>query len=254
MDTLQYNTDRHTSQPFLNCFPTQTAALMLVLLGLSPLANLAFAAPASTSSNTFRDCPECPEMVTLPNKEFAIGKYEVTFDEWNACISDGGCNGYQPADGRKAAAWGLGKRPVIYVSWGDTQTYLQWLSKKTGKTYRLPKESEWEYACYGGNKKEYCGNGKLVTIAWYDENSEEQTHPVGQKQANEYGLYDMSGNVWEWTDGCGKDNLERENCNLRIMRGGSWNYDSVLLRAAIRLPFLSSLRSYSYGFRVVREP
>jgi formylglycine-generating enzyme required for sulfatase activity len=187
-------------------------------------------------------------MVVLPDRGIAIGKYEVTFDEWDTCVADGGCNGYQPPDGKRGnPPWGRGKRPVIYVSWGDVQSYVQWLTKKTGITYRLPLEEEWEYACYGGNKTDYCGGSKIDTVAWYEENSGGQTHPVGQKQANGYGLHDMTGNVWEWTDSC-----KGTDCGIRVMRGGSWFYDAWQSRVAIRLGFLASLRSYSYGFRVVR--
>ena len=201
----------------------------------------------------FRDCPDCPAMVEIPSKGFAIGKYEVTFDEWDACVAAGGCNGYKPVDGRKGGVfssdthWGRGKRPVINVSWDDAQTYIQWLSKKTGKTYRLPKEAEWEYACYGGSQTEYCGGNDVNAVAWHNGNSGNQTHPVGQKQANGYGLYDMSGNVWEWMEDCWEG-----NCAKRVLRGGSWDSDPQIVRAAYRCWFDTTYRISDCGFRLAR--
>ena len=196
---------------------------------------------------TFRDCDECPEMVTIPDKNYAIGKYEVTFDEWDACVADGGCNGYQPGVGKKAEKWGRGTRPVIYVSWDDAQTYIQWISSKTGGSYRLPDEDEWEYACLAGEKTKYCGGNKLTNVAWFEENSKDQTHPVGEKQGNAFGIHDMSGNIWEWTDSCGA-----EDCLTRKLKGGGWLYHIMLLRPSESLGFVPRLRSYSYGFRIAK--
>ena len=207
---------------------------------------------AGQEPEEFRDCPDCPAMVVLPGKGFAIGKYEVTFDEWDACVAAGGCNGYKPVDGREGGVfssdthWGRGKRPVINVSWDDAQTYIQWLSK-TGKTYRLPKEAEWEVACYGGSQTEYCGGNDINAVAWYDGNSGSQTHPVGQKQANGYGLYDMSGNVWEWMEDCWE-----WNCARRVLRGGSWYFIPQSVRAAYRGGFGTTFRNGGSGFRLAR--
>ena len=96
-------------------------------------------------------CADCPEMVSIPGKKFAIGKYAVTFKEWDACVSAGGCGAYLPSDN----GWGRGNRPVINVSWEDAQAYIQWLSEKTGKTYRLPTEEEWKIAALAGSTTEY---------------------------------------------------------------------------------------------------
>lgn len=224
--------------------------LLLNVRNFVALLVICFGAPialAEQEPETFRDCGQCPEMVGLPEKGFAIGKYEVTFDEWDACLADGGCNGYKPGEGKKAESWGRGDRPVIYVSWEDAQAYTKWLSRKTGKDYRLPNEEEWEYACYGGEPAKYCGGEDLKLIAWFDANSQQQTHPVGQKQPNGYGVYDMTGNVWEWTNGCwGND------CTIRKVRGGGWLYGMQLVQATTSLRFLATVRSYSYGFRLAR--
>ncbi|MBI5430129.1 MAG: formylglycine-generating enzyme family protein [Nitrosomonadales bacterium] len=203
---------------------------------------------ADPVAGVFRDCDVCPDMIGLPEKGYAIGKFEVTFDDWDACLAEGGCNGYKPAEGKPAEQWGRGGRPVIYVSWDDAQAYIEWLSRKTGKSYRLPSKEEWEYACYGGRKTKYCGGDDIKAVAWYEDNSAGQNHPVGEKRANGYGLYDMSGNVWEWTDTCWEG-----DCGLRVIRGGGSVYEPQLLQATISLRFLKTSRSYSYGFRLARS-
>ena len=130
--------------------------------------------------------------------EFAVGKYPVTFDQWNACVKDGGTT-YHPYEHER----GLGSHPVINVSWDDIQPYLRWLSKVTGKPYRLLSEAEWEYAASAGSQTAYSfgdDEKELDRYAWFDENSGGKTHPVGEKLPNAFGLYDMYGNVYEWTD------------------------------------------------------
>ena len=98
-----------------------------------------------------KDCAECPEMVRIPGRSFLAGKHEVTFAEWDACVAGGGCNGYRPED----RGWGRGRRPVTNVSWNDAQAYVQWLSNKTGKRYRLLTSEEWEFAARAGTTTEY---------------------------------------------------------------------------------------------------
>lgn len=138
---------------------------------------------------------------------FKMGKYEVTFAQWDACVADGGCKS-QPDD----KGWGRANRPVIIVTWNDVQVFIKWLNQKTGRNYRLPSEAEWEYACRSGGKREtFCGGNGLEglnSVGWYNKNSGGMSHPVGQKQPNGLGLYDMSGNVEEWIEDCHNDTYD----------------------------------------------
>jgi formylglycine-generating enzyme required for sulfatase activity len=188
----------------------------------------------------FRDCADCPEMVNIPNKAYALGKYHVTRGEFAKFVSEtnydagNSCTVWRYSSGLFSEGWKLENQggtnwrnpgfsqddshPVVCVSWHDAQAYVQWLSKKTGKQYRLPNDKEWEYACYGGSQTEYCGGSDINAVAWYSDNSGNQTHPAGQKQPNGYGLYDMSGNVWQW--------MENEyGDGQRALRGGSWIHE-----------------------------
>ena len=257
--------------------------------------------PMRKPGETFRDCDGCPEMVVVPAGSFmmgspindlgqdsdeqpqrkvvlaapfGVGKYEVTFAEWDACVADGGCK-HKPED----AGWGRDRRPVINVSWDDAKNgYLPWLSKKTGKMYRLLTEAEWEYAARGGVESE-----NPLRYSWGDEVNHElanygsddccaglaegkdqwvNTAPVGEFEANPYGLFDMHGNVWEWVEDCYKDSYEdapldgsainSPACVSRITRGASWNDIPVSLRTANRDVGLPGFRDASFGFRIAR--
>ena len=151
--------------------------------------------------------------------------------------------------------------PVEQVSWDDAQAYVKWLSNKTGKQYRLPSEAEWEYACRAGGQQKYCGSDSLDSVAWYDGNSGNSTHPVGRKQPNAFGLYDMSGNVWEWVEDSSQDDYNGAPTNgsvwlgdgaKRVFRGGSWNITPQYARAAKRSRDKPAIRDNSLGFRVAR--
>jgi formylglycine-generating enzyme required for sulfatase activity len=224
----------------------------------------------SPSSEAGRESDEGPEhQVTIANA-FAVGKFEVTFAEWDACLSDGACDGYEPSD----SGWGKGNRPVIHVSWNDAQSYLTWLSRKTGKQYRLLSESEWEYAARAGTTTPFhwgdtashdnanYGNDVCCMGLAKGPDMWENTSPVGSFPPNAFGLYDMSGNVWEWTADCqnkGYDGAPSDgaawstgDCSMHVMRGGSWFSDPAFARSAIRDWDTSESRNYDGGFRVAR--
>lgn len=186
---------------------------------------------------------------------FAIGKYEVTFAQWDACVLDKGCL-YRPDD----EGWGRGQLPVIEVNWDDAQAYVRWLSQKTGKQYRLPTDEEWEYAARAGTTTRYpwgevpshdfanYGTEQCCTGAIAGQDKWENTAPVGSFPPNAWGLYDMQGNVWEWIENCSDS-----ACTQRGLRGGSWNSYPDLLRSANRNENNPLKRPINYGFRVVRN-
>jgi len=246
--------------------------------------------------DSFTECHQCPEMVVVPAgtflmgspaseeghdasegpqrnvtivRPFAVGKFEVTFAQWDACVTAGACK-YRPGD----EGWGRGKRPVINVSWNDITTeYLPWLSRRAGKTYRLLTEAEWEYAARAGTATPF-STGRTITTnqANFDGNytyggsakgrSRERTVDVGSFQANAFGLYDMHGNVWEWVQDCWNETYTGApsdgsagttgDCGKRVGRGGSWVYLPVLLRSAFRYRDSPDYRDDSNGFRVAR--
>ena len=252
--------------------------------------------------DVFRDCAECPEEVillpgsflmgsvrrgldTAPGLEempqhlvtigqpIAVGRYEVTFAEWDACVADGGCNDYKPRDEK----WGRGNRPVIQVDWDDAQSYVSYLSRKTGKPYRLLSEAEWEYAARAGTTTtNYWGNDnhpqRSAVCAYANvgrstfscaKNGRDITVPVGSFRPNSFGLYDMIGNVEEWTADCWNDNYDgapshgsvwqEGNCTFRATRGGSWHdYYTRYFRSASRQKNRASWRRNYIGFRVAR--
>ena len=183
---------------------------------------------------------------------FQMAKTEVTQAQWQAIM------GSNPSNFNKCADC-----PVENVSWGDTQAYLQKLNEKTGQLYRLPSESEWEYACRAGGTHEYCGGDNLDIVAWTSGNSARKTRPVGQLQANDFGLYDMSGNVWEWVQDCWNENylgaslegksMDTGDCGRRMRRGGSWINGPQVARSAFRFRSYASERGNYLGFRIVLD-
>jgi formylglycine-generating enzyme required for sulfatase activity len=202
----------------------------------------------SESSEAFPD--EKPVHRVRITKAFELGKYEVTQAQWEAAMGSTPSN-FKGAD-----------RPVEQVSWNDAQEFLSKLNeRKDGYRYRLPTEAEWEYAARAGTTGDNTGN--LDSVAWYASNSGGQTHPVGEKQANAWGLYDMLGNVWEWCQDWYDANYYRNSPaedpqgpssgRLRVLRGGSWYDDSRYVRVAFRDRNDPGNRNYIFGFRCVRE-
>jgi len=193
---------------------------------------------------------------------FYISEYEVTFAQYDKFCAATGRE--KPSD----SGWGRGNRPVIHVSWTDAKAFCDWLARKTGQDIHLPTEAQWEYASRGGNRSrgyKYSGSNNIKSVAWYDGNSGKKTHPVGQKQANELGIYDMSGNVYEWcSDWYSKDyysNSVRNNPSgpssraKRVIRGGCWINPARICRSADRhkrRPDLSIHSLYYLGFRLAR--
>jgi formylglycine-generating enzyme required for sulfatase activity len=203
---------------------------------------------------------EKPQHMVQIDYALAVGKYPVTFEQWDACVKDGGTK-YSPSDN----GWGRGNRPVINVSWDDVQLYLRWLTNVTGRTYRLLSEAEWEYAARAGSQTAYSYGDdakELGNYAWFNENADSMTHPVGGKLPNAFGLYDMHGNVWEWTEDCWNENYNGAptdgrfwhagNCSQRVVRGGSWSHLPPYVRAALRVGNPTARQSGNTGFRVAR--
>ncbi|MFM7792848.1 MAG: formylglycine-generating enzyme family protein, partial [Microcystis panniformis] len=193
------------------------------------------------------------EMVEIPYTEFKIGKYPITQAQYEAVMGTNPSNFVNNP-----------QNPVEKVSWNDAQAFCQKLSQITGKTYRLPTEAEWEYACRAGTTtRYYFGDdaNQLGDYAWYRKNSQGTTHPVGQKKPNAWGLYDMSGNVFEWCEDNWHDNyigapkdgsawLIKDN-HSQIVRGGSWYNNPDVCRSAYRSYLVRRVNVYGSGFRVV---
>lgn len=207
---------------------------------------IAVAAQAASSSTTINESSKSmaksiqePIMVRIPSKSYELGKYEVTQKQWRDIM------GSNPSKFRNCGD----DCPVENVKWNEVKTFISKLNKITGKTYRLPSEEEWVYACYGGRQTKYCGSNNINDVAWFEGNSSGHTHHVGKKQPNGYGLYDMSGNVFEWLeDSYGVD------LNARKFRGGSWYYeiDDMNLSISYDWGWGESARDRGCGFRLAR--
>ena len=245
--------------------------------------------------STFKDCKSCPDMVVTPAGRYrmgapkgekghqpaeepqhdvtvaaplAVGKFEVTFDEWEACSLEGGCANYRPQD----AGWGRGRRPAIYVSYDDAKAYVDWLREKSGKAYRLLSESEWEFAARGGTNTPFAGGESLApTQANFDASTaagskkqgsyEGKSVDVGTFPPNPYGLHDMEGNVFEWVEDCWNQthagapadaSPRGGDCKRRVAKGGAWYYEAEFARPSARMSFPKGSRLNVIGFRVAR--
>ena len=210
------------------------------------------------------DRDEFPIREVAISDRFALSKYEVTFDDWDACVEAGGCNGYRPDD----EGWGRGRRPVINVDWDDAQSYVAWLSRSTGETYRLPSEAEWEYAARAGTETRYTWGDDLIRerANCRNERCREEyanTAPAGSFPANTWGFHDLLGNVFEWVQDCwsgssyegapsdGSAWVEGD-CRFRITRGGGWRSTPENLRIANRVRTAQDDRQNTVGIRVAR--
>jgi formylglycine-generating enzyme required for sulfatase activity len=193
-----------------------------------PIGRLAMGSSASEPGYVVDEGPQ--HTVTFA-QQFAVAQFELTFDEWNACVAAGGCNGYRPSD----EGWGRGNRPVINVSWIDAKAYVAWLAKVTNKTYRLLSEAEYEYATRAWTTTKYpwgddIGKNKANCKGCGSQWDDKQTAPVGSFAANGFGLYHMVGNVWAWTEDCYHDSYKGAptdgsawtigDCSSRVIRGG----------------------------------
>lgn len=242
------------------------------------------AAPVQAGSE-IRDCPTCPVLVSVRagsftmgsaaddpserpphrvavNTSFAIGKYEVTVEQWDACVAAGACPRITTGEGRQK------KSPARDISWDDAQLYVKWLSSVSGKSYRLPSEAEWEYAVRGGTSTRFWwgdqmrpGNANCKECG--DPWQKDAPSDVGSFAPNPYGLHDMNGSVWEWVSDCWHNTYkgaptdarpwDEANCRVRVIRGGSWREGATYMPSSTRFKYDASVRHSQNGFRVVRE-
>lgn len=291
-------------------FTWATGVLFAGVLGVGVYAAWNFFAPLppagygdTRADEVFRDCDVCPDMLPIPTGEvsinvtterltrylvraglyagpqrhvtigraFALGRTEVTFAQWDACVADGGCDGLKPSD----EGWGRGDHPVIHVSWNNAQAYVRWLSQKTGQTYRLPTEAEWEYAARAGARTLYpwgqqpdhdrASFGEDACCVGVTEGKDvwPNTSPAGSFPPNAFGLHDMNGNVYEWVQDCFDYNLptgrfdqstvNAEDCENRAMRGGAWYSDPYRITSIYRGFNPPDYHDAVIGFRVARE-
>lgn len=246
-------------------------------------AEFAAALASGALQASFRDCADCPEMLAIPpgsfemgsnngsadeydekpvhrvniSRSFALGKTEVTQAQWRAVM------GSNPSLYKDCGD----NCPVEQVSWDDAKAFIEKLNAKTGKPYRLPSEAEWEYACRADGKNEYCGGDNLASVGWYGAystplgNSDKTPNPVAGKQANAFGLFDMSGNVAEWVEDSAHDSYAGAPTDgsawpgdgaKRVIRGGSLLSGPLVARAAFRLGHAPAFRLFSNGFRLAR--
>lgn len=245
---------------------------------------------------TFKDCDDCPDMVVLPAGEytlgspagergrqasegpvvkgkiarpFAVSKLEITYDQWESCALEGGCNGYRPKD----AGGGRGDRPVAYVSWEDAKAYVEWLRQRTGQPYRLLSEAEWEYAARANTSGAYATGEAISTQQANFDGSQAagggkigsylgQAAAAGSYPPNPFGLFDIHGNVAEWVEDCwnpshagaATDASPRGgDCSRRVAKGGAWYFEAAFLRTAARMSYPKDKRLNVVGFRIARD-
>lgn len=254
---------------------------------------------SETVGDYLRDCFVCPDMAVVPPgrflmgspeneharhlaegplamvdiiKGFAMAAHEITIEQWDACVAGGGCRAYTPP----AHGWGRGKQPVVSVSFDDAQSYVAWLSDSTGRAYRLPSEAEWEYAARAGSSGPFFFGARLTaqdanyntayTYGGPVETAAGRAVEAGSFSPNDFGLFDMHGNVWEWTadcwagshqdadvNGAPRNTKNGGDCTQRVLKGGAWNTGGWRLRSAHRIGKPANVREYDNGFRIVRD-
>ena len=237
----------------LTFFGNQTFTVKGVTFTMIAVEGGTFQMGATSEQGSDAYSDESPvHSVTL--SDYYIGETEVTQELWEAVM------GSNPS-----YFSGNPQRPVEYVSWNDCQEFITKLNELTGKNFRLPTEAEWEYAARGGNKSQgykYSGSNTIGNVAWYYDNSSSETHDVKTKQANELGIYDMSGNVWEWcqdwygsySSGSQTNPTGPSSGSDRVLRGGSWGNNALYCRVSGRSGYSPGNRFSIYGFRVVSFP
>lgn len=217
-----------------------------------------------------RGSDEGPQHEVTFSKPLAIAKFPVTVEDWEFCVSQHGCTDWPPA---LVAKWGRGRQPVINVSWDDAKAYATWLSRYTGKLYRLMSEAEREYITRAGTTTPFWWGSSISseqanydgTQRYVDEPTgrfRQNTLPVDSFQPNPWGFYDVSGNTWDWVEDCYHDSYDGAppdgsawtsgDCNRRVLRGGSWGSQPRNLRSAARYRLSPVVRGDWYGFRVAR--
>lgn len=262
-------------QIFRECAPRRPTADFCPDMVVVPFGSFMMGSPSDDKNGYDNERPQHPVKI---DSQFAVSKFEITFAEWDSCVMGGGCSGYEPTED-----WGRGEQPVIYVSWDDAKQYVAWLSRITGKTYRLLTEAEYEYAARAQTKSIYPWGEKIEPDgmpmancrgcgSWWDG---KQPAPVGSFIANkfvgsfppnDFGLHDMIGNIWEWVEDCYHPGYKidedapsdgsawtSEKCSGRVVRGGSWfstRQPASARRAEVGAP--PTLRDLDIGFRVAR--
>jgi formylglycine-generating enzyme required for sulfatase activity len=215
-----------------------------------------------TMGNNADDPSEKPPHHVTVGAPFAIGKYEVTVEQWNACADANAC----PRLSSETNS--IKNAPARDLSWDDAQLYVKWLSKVTGKPYRLPTEAEWEYADRGGTTSRYWWGDQMRKGVANCSNCGDPYHkegpePVGSFAANPRGLYDMNGGVWEWVSDCWHNSYQSApadgrswdapGCNMRVIRGGSWREGNDYMLTSTRFKYSQSVRQSQNGFRVAKD-
>ena len=228
-----------------------------------PSGSFVMGSPSSETGLSYRR--EDPQRTVTLSKPFAVGKFEVTWEDWESYINDETYEGARPADRGSDEGWGRGDRPVINVSWKDAKAYTTWLSEKTGHEYRLLSEAEWEYVARAGTTTPYSTGETISTTDanFSGDNYIRTTVPVGSYAANAFGLYDVHGNVWEWVEDCwngsytgaAKDGSAwlSGDCDRRVLRGGGWFSSPSGLRSAERFRKYTTVRDSTFGFRIARD-